>query len=193
MVSMPSMSGGALRGMPSHGACDLGVWRPLRHPPGTGARRASFWPPERDQHAADQVVRSCANRGQNDLPPEVLFRARDGPGHHALATFDALRTLRADVIVSRMQPEDPHRDIPKKLISQIPLSRQGAIPSHPGLELAHQPTRHPDGACRLISGLGLAQGPASWGNALHPDGNLRAPGMQLGVGDTGIEPVTSSV
>src|SRR6266581_4334406 len=30
------------------GACDLGVWRPLRHPPGTVARRARLLAPERD-------------------------------------------------------------------------------------------------------------------------------------------------
>jgi hypothetical protein len=41
-VSMPSMSGGALRRMPSQGTCDLGVWCPLRHPPGSVARKASF-------------------------------------------------------------------------------------------------------------------------------------------------------
>ena len=41
-VSMPSMSGGALRRMPSQGVCDLGVWCPLRHPPVSVARKASF-------------------------------------------------------------------------------------------------------------------------------------------------------
>jgi len=34
--------GRPLRRMPSQGACDLGVWCPLRHPPGSAARKASF-------------------------------------------------------------------------------------------------------------------------------------------------------
>jgi hypothetical protein len=41
-VSMPSISGGPLRRMPSQGACDLGVWCPLRYPPVSVARKASF-------------------------------------------------------------------------------------------------------------------------------------------------------
>jgi hypothetical protein len=44
-VSMPSMSGGCLRPMPSGGGCDLRVWCPFRHPPVTGGRTTSDpWP-----------------------------------------------------------------------------------------------------------------------------------------------------
>jgi hypothetical protein len=131
---MPSVSGGALRGMPSQGACDLGVWRPLRHPPGTGALGASLLAPQRDQHAADQGVRRCAHRGQND-PPAVLYQDHQtiqnpgAPRRPAALKHDPRRRLRG-LPAGRPAP-DPAASISSRRRARRPTAACPGRRSHP--------------------------------------------------------------